>query len=380
VEDTSETWVDLGLTNGLTLSTAQELWALSREILVRNIQLARAGIISFDDQIYCSTLLGGHFTKFPTVFVDEDQDLSPLDILMVSKALAPTGRLFAVGDKRQAIYAFRGASGEAAELIRKLRPSEEWTDHPLMLSFRCPQLVAERQQFHAPGFRAWHTNPQGRVERWQALPEGDEVWDGWTTKSIANAMPQSNSTVAILCRNNGPLFSMAFKLLRQSIGVQMLGRDFGKGLVALSKKIEPNDATEIQRFVHKLLDWKEKEIAQLLAVKKDEKIEFVLDKHECFLAVIESGGARTTGELRGLLEKLFARDSGLITLGSIHRAKGLEWDLVIHLDPWRIPSKQAKAMANAGDPIPLQQEWNLNYVVETRTKHTLVLADKSGFR
>ena len=49
--------------------------------------------------------------------------------------------------------------------------------------------------------------------------------------------------VAVLCRNNAPLLSMAFKLLRRGIGVKMLGRDIGKGLVPLAKKLFPNPNT-----------------------------------------------------------------------------------------------------------------------------------------
>ena len=85
---------------------------------------------------------------------------------------------------------------------------------------------------------------------------------------------------------------------------------------------------------------------------------------------------QTTGELRSQLEALFTRTTGTILLSTIHRAKGLEWDVVLLLDSWRMPSKQAlKAGGEA-----LQQEYNLQYVAETRTKQTLALADLETFR
>ena len=57
----------------------------------------------------------------------------------------------------------------------------------------------------------------------------------------------------------------------------------------------------------------------------------------------------------------------------------MEWPLVVHLDPWRIPSKQAQMAVAAGNAAPLLQEYNLKYVAETRTKHTLIEASAEEF-
>jgi hypothetical protein len=47
--------------------------------------------------------------------------------------------------------------------------------------------------------------------------------------------------------------------------------------------------------------------------------------------------------------------------------------VVVHLDPWRIPSKWAKSEAAR------IQEANLRYVIETRPKKALVLANIEDF-
>ena len=52
---------------------------------------------------------------------------------------------------------------------------------------------------------------------------------------------------------------------------------------------------------------------------------------------------------------------------------------MLHLDPWRIPSKWAREAAREGDTAQLDQEWNLKYVAETRTKHTLLEANLKTF-
>lgn len=78
-------------------------------------------------------------------------------------------------------------------------------------------------------------------------------------------------------------------------------------------------------------------------------------------------------------EHLFAPSNGTVKLMSGHKSKGLEFQTVFHLDPWRIPSKWAKKAALAGDDSQLEQELNINYVIETRFKENLFLVDTERF-
>ena len=249
--------------------------------------------------------------------------------------------------------------------IRAMR--KEWIDLELNTTFRCPQAVVRRQQDHAPGFTAAPEAPQGEVWDWRKPDESGTV--GWSSGS---PLFHTQQQVAILCRNNAPLLRLAFKLIRQRVGVQMLGRDIGKGLVALSKQILPHDGADPQVCTHTINKWRDVQLAN--AGDDPTKADGVNDRADCLIAVLESG-AISSGDLRAKLEDLFSRQAAKVTLSSIHKAKGLEWDLVVHLDPWRIPSKQAKAAG--GDA--LQQEYNLRYVAETRTRNTLVLANLDDF-
>jgi superfamily I DNA/RNA helicase len=65
-------------------------------------------------------------------------------------------------------------------------------------------------------------------------------------------------------------------------------------------------------------------------------------------------------------EFIFAAQ-GPIQLLSGHKAKGLEWPVVYHLDPHRIPSPWSR------DGEALEQELNIRYVIETRAKEALYL-------
>lgn len=362
VPDQEESWLDIADEAGVDPGP----WPLARLVLNASIGEAFRGIVSFDDQIYCSALLGGIFEPYPLVMVDESQDLSPLNHIQVAR-VSTGGRLIVVGDPKQAIYGFRGADSSSMERLRALR--SQWVDLPLATTFRCPKVIVERQQDHAPGFTAWPTNRQGEI-----ITMVGKTW-GWPDiQAISGGAP-----VAILCRNNAPLMSMAFALLRRRVPVTMMGRDIGRGLAALVRKIAPTDDTPISAMRILITNWMAEEIQKAELMDRPAKAELARDKGESLLAVLEASGATDAAGLREAITTLFAKEDGKATLSSIHRAKGLEWLHVVHLDPWRIPSRQAKAALAAGNPLPMEQENNLRYVAETRAQETLILANMEDF-
>jgi len=336
----------------------------ARETLRLNIELAiKESLIDYDDQIYISTLAIGAYEKFPVVMVDEAQDLSVLNHWQIKKTLALGGRYIVVGDPKQAIYAFRGASSKSMAQIKNLLPEGRFTELPLSLTFRCPQLVVARSLSHAPGFEAHESCVEGNL------------YDLRNTEWNLDTLPREGK-VAILSRNNAPLLSAAFKLIRSGVGVTMLGRDIGKSLIRVLHKVagEKKDLP-VLKIVEKTTEWMEREIALARANKKEDKVALIEDQAECLLAVAEGSGAHTLAQVEDAILRLFENQSGLVVLGTGHRAKGMEWETVVHLDPWRLPSKQAiRAEAN-GDDGPLEQENNLLYVIETRSKNNLVLAN-----
>ena len=365
VLDSAESWADLASEQFTPCTEAMQ--AISRDVLVASIKEAFKGLISFDDQIYCSAMLGGIFPKYPLVLIDEAQDLSVLNHLQVKRTASD--RLIVVGDEKQAVYQFRGADSQSINKLRSLRDS--WIELPLATTFRCPKIIVERSRGHAPGFIAWESNPDGHF----AQVESSDGWDWTLVQSLADALGPMSS-VAVLCRNNAPLISLAFKLLRQQIGVVMLGTDIGKGLVALAKKLMPDDSTPAVECAQLIEAWRERECSLAKAKDQESKISGITDRAECLQAILSGSAAADAGALRLATERLFNRESGHVTLATGHRAKGLDWDVVLHLDPFRIPSKFAIRAGGA----QMEQERNLNYVIETRTRHTLIAANLEDFK
>lgn len=353
IPDNEAGWEAVG--DSLYLDITPLMRDICREILVRSIKLAFKGELDYDDQIYMSALFGGVFPKFGLVLVDEAQDLSPLNHIQVAKSAAD--RLIVVGDPRQAIYAFRGADSESMDKLRLLR--SEWVDLSLSVTFRCPKAVVERQQTHAVGFTAADAAPEGAVLNYMekaswSVPDGQ---------------------VAILCRNNAPLFACALRLIRSGLGVTLMGGDIGKSLIKFCRDLFPGEDTPVVDCIRLVNEWMDTEVSKARANEKEERVAVIRDKGECVLAVLENGGVLFARDVAQILTMMFSKESLRITLATGHKAKGMEWDTVIHLDPWRVPSKYAKMAQMEGNSAPLEQDLNLRYVIETRTKKTFIMAN-----
>jgi len=338
IEDTEESWLDLAEYFDITFSG--EIYTSAHKVLCESISAAFRGEIDFDDQLYMPTLFGAPFGKYHLLLVDEAQDLSPIQHKMLKKSLAKGGRLISVGDPAQAIYGFRGASAQSmAELRSEFSPCVEL---PLTTSFRCPQSVVREAQKDIPDILPWPDAPEGSVS---TLHE----WD-------LSIIPRGSS---VLCRNNAPLFDLAWRAIKEGIACRILGREIEKNLETIIKKLTEKGKLPIDEFLIKLDTWEAKE------AKRRPKTEGITrDKAESIRHL--ASDLQDTAGLLALISSLF-NDRGAchFTLSSVHKAKGLEWPNVFILDPWRMPSKYAR------QDWQLQQEYHIRYVARTRAQKNL---------
>jgi DNA helicase II / ATP-dependent DNA helicase PcrA len=277
------------------------------------------------------------------VIVDEVQDQSPLNHEMMKKLV--TKRFIGVGDPCQSIYAFRGAVTNG---MRALSEHFNCVELPLSLTFRVPRKGVERARTRVPAYEAYHANPEGEIL----------VLNEWGPDDIP-------SSAAIICRNNAPLLSLGFKLLASRRSIKLVGMDIGAGLVRILRKLGPPDlkGEELERAITNWIN---------TALAKARNPATVYDRADCIH--ILTRGWSNLGEAIIQAEALFKQE-GPIHLLSGHKAKGLEYKTVIHLDSWRIPSKYAKEGTEA-----YEQEMNVRYVIETRFKEKLIIADLDKFQ
>lgn len=324
-------------------------WHLLDNMLIRSITMAYEGVVDFDDQIYMSTLFGAQLPKFPLTLVDEAQDLSPLNHQMISRLVADR-RIIAVGDAFQSIYGFRGAVSDGMDVLRSRFRMKEFR---LSISFRCPKSVIRLAQKRAPYMRWADNAPEGEVidlagvfERRSAdelLPWGPGLFP---------------SACAVVCRNNAPIFSLGLKLLRAGRGITIRGFDISKRMIKILREFGDLDMPKEDLLIH-LARWRS---SALEAGKLSP--ETIEDRYACLVVFAEA--TNTLGSAIAHAEALFTAE-GPIELMSGHKSKGLEWNDVFHLDPWRIPSQYAVT------PEELVQESNLEYVITTRAKRSLTL-------
>jgi superfamily I DNA/RNA helicase len=163
---------------------------------------------------------------------------------------------------------------------------------------------------------------------------------------------------------------MKSKLLGCGISCQILGREMWRPLVSLAKKILPDSGTQ-EAFEVAIRSWLAEETEK--HSDKESTLEILTDRANSLLGILNYCPGPTLREVVSRIKEIFEETTSQLILSTGHGAKGLEFDCVIHLDPWRIPSIFAKSAEN------FQQEENILNVIETRTKQYLILANVADF-
>lgn len=318
---------------------------LEREAYIKNVcQILRRckeekRCIDFDDMVYFPYIFGIPVGKWDRVFIDETQDLNASQIHMALSACKKSGRILAVGDPKQSIYAFRGADSEAVDNVIKQLDAKVL---PLSISYRCAKNIVKMAQEIVPNIEAATYAEEGIIKH---IPEKE---------FLLQAKPGD----FILSRVNAPLIYYCLALLRMGVKANIQGKDVGANLAWMIKKSE---ATTVPAFQKWLDNWKAAEIARLRAKNRDPIL--IIDKAACLETLCE--GATSLDEVKDNIKTLFndGDDSNRVILSSIHKSKGMERDRVFILT-----STLRRGMN--------REEDNLVYVAFTRAKSELFLVGK----
>lgn len=314
-----------------------------------------ATVVDFDDMLYAPLLGKCAFPKYDWVLIDEAQDTNTARRLVAAALLRAGGRLIAVGDPHQAIYGFTGADSDALELIATRFGAERL---PLSVSYRCAQQVVALAQTVVPHITAHPDADAGEVTAIAAKDLGKTVFQ---------------PTDAILCRNTKPLVALAYELIRRQVPVVVEGRDIGAGLLTLVNRYR---VTDVGLLLTKLDELAEREVAKFTAKGLETRAEAFQDRVDTIRVIAESVQLTKPGasvnDLREAIRTLFvdtdpAYPQRRLTLSTVHKAKGREWDRVYLLGRDKyMPSSYARQAWQQ------QQETNLIYVAITRARLTLV--------
>jgi DNA helicase-2/ATP-dependent DNA helicase PcrA len=296
--------------------------------------------IDYDDMIWYPVVYNLQIPyRYDILFVDESQDLNNCQMILLMKALKPNGRVIAVGDSNQSIYAFRGADHHAIPNLIKMLNAKVM---PLSITYRCPKKHVEILKKFVPHIEAAPWAIEGEI---LDIPES----------KLAENIKVGD---VIICRYTAPLITAAFKLLKTGLKVAIKGRDIGEGLIAV---IDDLKAANIDEFYIKLKEWrvdKQKKVIQ--AGKNPEQIH---DKYECLVALAEN--CDNIWCLKEKIYTIFDDGNAAVVLATIHRFKGEEARRVHILHPELMPSCYART------PDDFVQEVNAQYIAYSRSLETI---------
>lgn len=306
----------------------------------------------YDDMIWLPVVKGWAVGGFDTLFVDEGQDLNRCQQMLARRA---GSRLVLCGDTRQALYGFSGSDCDSLpRMVKELSDTPlGCLERPLTVTFRCPRTHVALARHVVAHIEAAEHALEGSVNQ-------------LATGELTAALSPGDM---VICRRNAPLVDLVYKLLGAEIPAVIKGRDVGQGLLDLVKMLKPVDTADLGKKLHAYAEREQARLERKHA--SEQQMQSLQDRVTC-LGTLASRCA-ALWELEALISSLFADDAGeqqgRVILSSVHRAKGLEANRVVILEPEKLPMIRRDAQ-----DWERVQELNLLYVALTRSKRELIFA------
>jgi DNA helicase II / ATP-dependent DNA helicase PcrA len=336
------------------------------------------GVLDFEDLLERAVQLFENDEDAATTFraqyraftVDEYQDVNLLQQSLLDLWLGERDDLCVVGDDYQSIYAFTGAGPEHllgvpsrfphATVVR-LEENYRSTPQVLALANKLVPRLGGAEKVLRPT-RADGAEP---VVAAFASPAAESA-------AILGAIRAAGVTleeIAILCRTNARLTDFEEVLHEAAIpfqGSSLLDRDAARRIV---RRFERSDspAPDAVRAAALEAGWLEElpgKLGERELVRQND-----LGRLVALAAAFEGDAAAFVADLRRRFDSGGADARG-VNLLTLHRAKGLEFDVVFipRLEEKELPSRQART------PDEIDEERRLLYVGITRAKRTLWLS------
>lgn len=333
------------------------------EIVFKILQWGKENMKQIDltDMVWLPNVLNinTRFENYDYVFVDEAQDVSVAEERLVNRVKGRGCRTIAVGDEKQRINVWCGASAEAFGHFETAPNTSLFT---LSTSFRLPKI----------GEKLIHeTYPEINIKSAKNAIEGEineEVKVGDICKDSL-----------VLCRNTAPLIHTYLECLRMNKRCYLKGWETEKDMFTilikcnyskfLDKKIEKGDGLFPRLYATLLcmIDYLKSHGLSESEIYTNDAILKLHDQIQALYALSDS--LTDTDELLSKIDDIFGEkdpfQDDLIVFSTIHRAKGLEADNVYILCPSLITE------THADTEWQLEGERNLGYVALTRFKKSL---------
>lgn len=359
------------------------------------ILLEAVGVLAnhiLNNSIACQRYITARYTS---LYVDEYQDSSQAQHKLFLSLLQLGLRAVAVGDVRQSIYAWRGSS---PEYINELVSQPEVFEHHIVnINHRCHPSITN----YANRLFSENANllPASQIRVFHRVFNGTQIdlaneLNTYIPQTAALYGVTNLSEIAILVRNNRSLDYL-------TAGLNIPHRVYSDDSLGLINTRASNIFSDLLKyrydsaFLTTDIDAvREYESvctrAQLTSVRAAIKLVRTIDSEnleESILAVSEEllGESVSPRDISALSEVVNSTEAlnqyapgndTEIQVMTLHKSKGLEFEIVFHLDlyDWVFPYREYTGNFNEEVYPSWDQDLNLHYVGITRAKKACILA------
>ncbi|AYN93432.1 ATP-dependent helicase [Pseudomonas sp. LTJR-52] len=331
-------------------------------------------------------------SKYKSIYIDEYQDSSEQQHIFFNKVvdLGVTG--IAVGDLNQSIYGWRGSS---PEYLKELMRSPLFTHRTVTINHRChPSIYNYANRILNPTFE---TLPCKSINVYHHDIVGTQreliLCLNKLIPLILKKRPKlTRSDLAVLVKNNNTLEHIREHL---TVPCRVFSKDSIDNLESkngqlwsdllrfrYNQEILPEQIISALPLTSTLKRPEIKRLRNLIKEIRTTPENTLVDKLISFGNDIfgkptdtEIAALKLTVEDREAIKQYYPSSPDEIQCMTIHKSKGLEFDVVIHLDlyEWILPRLEINE--NSREPFcpNLEQDLNLHYVALTRAKSICVL-------
>lgn len=361
--------------------------------------LEEAGLIDFPRMVQLAVKAleqdasnkGSYIEKFKHVLVDEFQDINAAQKRLVDLFVSRKANLWVVGDDYQAIYGWRGS--DVRYMLDFKKSYAGASVHALKINYRSDRHIlqaAENLSNHfLEGFRKKlipSTEETGKIYYDEFYDEADEAQALLEEIQLRLDAGVPANEIAVLSRTNKRPIKLTSKLLQNGLPVDLKGGVLAfdsfhekqliqavslasgvflnykwpripRDLYGFSKRLEPETW---DRRVKSLTTYISKRLTGVDIKENQVKLE---NLKSTLLSFTDAGTFFSV--LEATLNP--ASNAKKVFIGTIHSAKGLEWDSVflVGMEDGTLPQRQTT------DPKVYDEERRIAYVGATRAKRFL---------
>jgi len=347
-----------------------ELVANECNVVLKVLKWGKSNVktIDYTDMIWLPYELGIKANLKPVqydmIFVDEAQDSSPIQQNLIDICKGRSSRFIVVGDENQCINSWAGSDMEAFKHFSEMDNVKKFS---LNVSYRCCKKVVDLiKSTYIPDFTSAPNAIDGEV-------------------NYNASISKINEGDLVLSRYTSLLVEMYVKLIKAGRIAKIRGLGIGK---ELNDEIDrySNNAKTIQDVIANLFQEMFANCNQFVEENKCSMKQALMEKstmlmYDEILSIIAiSEGLTSIEDVKSKINEMFINDDDsiennrdMITLSTVHRAKGLESDNVFILCPSTMPSSLARR------DWEIAAEDNVVYVAWSRAKKSLNFVSEKEF-